>query len=459
MNQLSLLVNQECFVPLAIDHTHPMVRLTKEVDWLLLKEIYRDCRSKSVQSSRGQQPNYRANCGAIVVRSLKSMDLRSTEDLVRNYLPARYMCDLHNSQYTPDHDTIWEAECVLGEDGLAQFNEHILNVAQGFGFLDAKGLCADTTAQEAKIPYPNEVGLMGSFGRSIQRSLKTLGDTAGGIKKRIKSTLQELAKNLREHRLFSKTKEARLKVAAKMSALTKDVLHDLAQLFDGVSKNVNGTQKRAAGHLSEVYNNMTQLIGQIDHWIRNGWPCSEKIISLFQIDLRSIARGKIGKDVEFGLKWGINQIRGGYIRLFIMNKMRSPDCEYAVEAIREHIRIFGAPPTEYGFDRGGWSESHMEKIAKLGAKRIGIAPRGTEPWRVSKSCEERIKRERAQVEGKIGTIKHYGFNKPEEKTTAGIKRAARRAELRFNLTKLHRDLTGITILQAMTPPRTQRAVC
>jgi IS5 family transposase len=449
MRQLPLLGNQECVIPLAIDPGHPLVRLTQEIDWQLLEEISKERRQLVVKSSRGQQPNYRANCGAVVVRSLKSLDLRSTEDMIRNYLPARYMCDLHNSHYTPDHDTIWEFETMLGEEGLAQFSEHILKMAEGYGFADTKGLCADTTAQEAKIPYPNEVGLMGAFGKSISRSLSTLGAMAGGLKNKIKGKLQDLAQNLRKHRLFSKTKEARLKVGTKMSQITKDLLQDVGQLMEGISKNVAGSKRRAANHMADVYNSMMQLIGQIDHWIKTGWPAPEKIISLFQIDLRSIPRGKIGKDVEFGLKWGINQVRGGYIRLFMMNEMRSADSNYAVEAIREHIRIFGVAPDEYGFDRGGWSESHMEEMKKLGVKRIGVAPKGKEAWKVSKSCEDRIKRERAQVEGKIGTIKHYGFNKPEEKTTPGMKRAARRAELRFNLTRLFRDLTGMTVLQAM----------
>jgi hypothetical protein len=447
MRQFPLLDNSECLIPIAIDPNHAMVRLTHEIDWQLLEEIATQRRSLVVKSSRGLQPNYRANCGAVIVRSLKSLDLRSTEDMVRNYLPARYMCDLHNSHWTPDHDTIWEFETMLGEEGLSLFNQHILKNAEARGFLDISGLCADTTAQEAKIPYPNEVGLMGSFGKSISRSLATLGKAAAGFQDKISGKLQDLAQNLRKHRLFSKTKEARLKVAAKMSQLSKDVLQDLGQMIAGISNNVSGQQKRAANHVSEVYASMMQLIGQIDHWIKTGWVVPEKIISLFQIDLRSIPRGKIGKDIEFGLKWGINQIRGGYVHIFMMKEMRSADANYAVEAIREHIRIFGQPPREYGFDRGGWSEPHMEQMQNLGVKRIGVAPKGKESWRVSKDCEDRIKRERAQVEGKIGTMKHYGFNKPEEKTTLGMHRAARRAELRFNLGKYFRDLTAIDLKQ------------
>lgn len=448
MRQIPLLNNDEAAIPLVIDPNHPMVRMTKEIDWVLLEEIYKECRSKIIISTRGGQPNYRANCGAIVVRCLKSTDLRSTEDLVRNYLPARYMCNLHNSHWTPDHDTIWEAECTLGEEGLSLFNQHILKMAEGHGFLDPTGLCADTTAQEAKIPYPNEVGLMGAFGKSISRSLDSLGVAAGGFKNKIKGKLQELAKNLRKHRLFSKTKEARLEVAAKMSQLSKDLLQDVNQLIGNISNHISGKKKRAANHMTDVYQAMMQLIGQIDHWIKTGWVVPEKIISLFQIDLRAIPRGKIGKDVEFGLKWGINQIRGGYVHLFMMNEMRSADCDFAVEAIREHFMIFGLAPKEFGFDRGGWSEPHMDQMEKLGVKKIGVAPRGKANWKVSKSCQDRIKRERAQVEGKIGTMKHYGFNKPEEKTTPGMKRAARRAELRFNLGKLFRDLTSSEANQA-----------
>jgi hypothetical protein len=440
MRQIPLLGNEESAIALPIDPNHSMVRLTHEVDWQLLEEIARERRSTSIKSNRGLQPNYRANCGAAVVRCLKSTDLRATEDLVRNYLPARYMCNLQNSIWTPDHDTIWEFEVMLGEEGLSLFNQHILSLADAKGFIDSKGLCTDTTAQEAKIPYPNEVGHMGAFGRSIGRSIKTLGNAANGFARKITGKLKDLGKNLRKHRLFAKTKEARLKVAAKMSQLTREVLQDVGDLLKKIPKKIEGAKKRAVNHMAETYITMSQLIDQIDYWIRFGKVAKEKILSSFQSELRSIVRGKIGKDVEFGLKWGINQVRGGYVHIFMMKEMRSADYDYAVEAIKEHIKLFGAPPKEYGFDRGGWSEPHMEKMQDLGVKRVAVAPKGKQNWKVSKSCEDRTKRERAQVEGKIGTMKHYGFNKPNERSTPGLPRAARRAELRFNCTKFLKDL-------------------
>lgn len=147
--QRSLLDQMDFYRPISIQMDHEMVILCKTLDWDLLQAISETYRDKAVASTRGQRPHYRALCGAVVVRTLKSCDLRTAEDLIRNYLPARYMCDLQNSDWTPDHNTIWEFEVMLGARGLQEFTEYILKTAADLGFADPRGLCADTTAQEA----------------------------------------------------------------------------------------------------------------------------------------------------------------------------------------------------------------------------------------------------------------------------------------------------------------------
>ena len=183
---------------------------------------------------------------------------------------------------------------------------------------------------------------------------------------------------------------------------------------------------------------MADLMPQINYFLTTGKVASNKIISLFLENVRSIVRGKVGKNVEFGIKWGINQIRGGYISLFLMSQPCG-EADYAVRAVEHHIAMFGKAPQEFGYDRGGWSEQHLKKIKKLGVKKIAVSPKGKANWLVSKRCQTRMVNERAQVEGKIGTLKSIGFNKPHVKTSSGMLRAAHRAELRFNLSKLLRD--------------------
>lgn len=456
--QQSLLGQQEAFLPLPIPQNHEMVILSKALDWDLGQAVAESNRAEKIKSTRGQMPHYRALNGAVVVRALKGCDYRTAEDLIRNYGPARYLCDLHNSEWTPDHNTIWDYEQMLGDNGLREWVDHVLQTAEAHGFADPRGLCTDTTAQEGDIPYPNEVGHMNAFMKSVRDNLSTLLKNSKGFGKiiagKMKDAITKAAKRVREHRLFAKTKEARRKINRELSKLTKDTLGNLGKLLEGidVKKNhIRGSGKRALNNLAEDYQNMYQMMPQIDLWIEFGRVAKGKIISLFNTTLRAIERGKNGKKTEFGLKWGINQIRGGYVSLFMCPDMMACDATYAVRGVEEHIRIFGVPPRDFGFDRAGWSAEHKEQIRELGVKNLGIAPKGQAKWEVGPRVKDRMTRERAQVEGKIGTMKRQGLNKPDAKTNFGMRQSAQRAALCFNLRRFAKDLAMSAVMTTASP--------
>ena len=64
---------------------------------------------------------------------------------------------------------------MLGDTGMAQINESILSKAKDCGFLDSSVLMSDTTAQEAMIHYPTEVGLMSRYGQLVEKAVGKLG--------------------------------------------------------------------------------------------------------------------------------------------------------------------------------------------------------------------------------------------------------------------------------------------
>jgi len=452
--QRSLLGQQEAFLPMVVSQDHEMVVLAKALDWDLGQAIAEANRGEKIQSTRGQQPHYRALNGAVVFRALKGCDYRTAEDMIRNYGPARYLCDLQNSSWSPDHNTIWDYEQMLGEKGMSEWTDYVLRTAAENGFADPRGLCSDTTAQEANIPYPNEVGHMNGFMKSVRDNLATLLKNSKGLGKslvnRMKGAFTDIGKKVRAHRLFAKTKEAKMEINRKLSKLTKDVLGDLGNLLEGIDIKVNqvrGSGKRALNNLAEDFHNMCQMMGQIDYWIKKGKVAKGKIVSLFNPCFRAINRGKVGKQIEFGLKWGINQIRGGYMSVFMCADMMTCDANYAVRGVEEHIRIFGEPPRDFGFDRAAWSGEHKKKIRELGVKNLGIAPKGQAKWEVGPRVKDRMTRERAQVEGKIGTTKRQGFNKPDAKTNFGVRQSALRAALGFNLRRLAKDFAAGGLVQ------------
>jgi hypothetical protein len=446
--QKSFLDQQEQFMPTKLQQDHRMVIISKALDWDLMQVIGETRREMVVKSNRGLKPHYRALNGAMVVRTLENSDFRKTEDLIRNYNPARYLCDLQNSDWTPDHVAIWEYEGMLGEGGLQELTDYVLRTALDCGFADPRGLCTDTTAQEGYIPHPTEVGHMNTFMKSVRDNLATLLKNSKGLPKsaaeKMKDVMVKIAEKVRKHRLFAKTKEARQEINQELQKLSQNLLGSLGTLISGVDlkvAQVKGMGVRALNNLAEDYQNMCQMMPQISRWIQTGKVVKGKIVSLFNIDFRAINRGKAGKQIEFGLKWGINQIRGGYVSVFMHSQMMCHDANYAVLGVQEHIRIFGEAPRDFGFDRAAWSGEHKKEIRKLGVKNLAIAPKGQARWEVGPRVKERMVGERAQIEGKIGTMKRVGFNKSEARIPARVRMSALRAGLCLNLRRFAKDLT------------------
>jgi hypothetical protein len=201
----------------------------------------------------------------------------------------------------------------------------------------------------------------------------------------------------------------------------------------------------ARGKLAELHETMGKLVPQIRHWLRTGFVAPGKIISLNIPQLYSIVRGKVGKAVEFGLSWGITRLRGGFVlATMASDKTDFTDSTYAVRAVEDLVALFGKAPRSYGYDRGGYSTQNVERLGKLGVRDIGLAPRGRAPWEVRGKVKERLIRERALVEGSIGTIKcnKYGFNRPAARSAAMMGVCGQRAVLGLNLTKLLRGAAG-----------------
>jgi hypothetical protein len=184
---------------------------------------------------------------------------------------------------------------------------------------------------------------------------------------------------------------------------------------------------------------MEKLLPQIKHFLDTSFVASGKVIHLQIPELYPIVRGKAEKTVESGLKWGVSRMRGGFLHAFLMNggEHRS-DPAFCLHAIHEHIALFGKAPRIFGFDRGGDSSANVKQAIKLGVKHVGIAPKGKKAWSTSERMTNRIRRERAQVEGAIGTIKsaRYGFNRPNARSKAAMERCAHKAILGFNMRKM-----------------------
>ena len=429
-----------------IKENHELLRLAKVIPWPEQIEIAMNCRAARVKALVGPEPHYRELLGAVALMSVRSITYRQAEDQIKHYAPARYLCNLMDSSWSPDHITIFDFVQMLGPAGMEKLNTTFLAEAQNLGILDATSLMSDTTAQEAMIPYPNEVGLMKRFTDLVSKGIAKAGSCTSKIKSKVKEISKKVKSLVRASHLFAKTKEQKRKVGKKLYHTTME-LHDLVKGCLNQSTNIKNKSVIELQRLSDL---MKILFPQIFHFMKTGFVAPKKIIHLQMSELYSIVRGKAGKSVEFGIKWGISRIDGFAMGFVMENTANVSDKKFCIDSIQKHIELFGEAPVTFGFDRGGYSGPNINKAKKLGVKNVGIAPLGQVEWSVSTKMSEKIKCERAQVEGVIGNLKSkkYGFNKPNVKSTAAMIMSGHRACLGFNLCKALRLLNQLEALPA-----------
>jgi hypothetical protein len=443
--QLELIPRSKATRPISLDENHPLVQLTDRLDWTELEVRAEAIRASKLKNGAGRPPHLRTLLGAMVLKATRYRPYRVLEDTIRYYAPARYLCGLTETDWSPDHRTLHDFFELMGEEGARFVNEYAVEWAVEEKLADPSVMVGDTTAQEAAIPHPNEMGLMATFMNRLVAASKSAGSAVKKFVEGAKREFQEAKERVREYRLFakSKTKEAKNRMVARMASLVERVNTRLGEALAGPSSHVSKYGLFAKTKVADLHQTMKVLIPQIRHWLKTGFVASGKIISLHVPKLYSIVRGKVGKTVEFGLSWGIRRLRGGFLLATLArSKNELVDSKFAVSAVKEHIALFGKAPKAYAYDRAGWSKENVKTLKKLGVREVGLAPRGRAHWRVSGRSRKQLVSERAQVEGGIGTIKHskYGFNRPAARSVPMMGACGQLAVLGFNLNKVVREL-------------------
>jgi hypothetical protein len=176
---------------------HRLVQISEELDWTELEELVQAIRLSKLKNAAGRPPHLRALIGALILRAMRYRPLRELEDLIRYYAPARFLCGLTETDWSPDANTIQDFEQLLGEEGVKLINEQIVKWAVEEKLADPTVVVADTTAQEAAIPYSNEMNMMATFISAVAAASKNVGAALQGFVKRAGSLFQTAKKKLR----------------------------------------------------------------------------------------------------------------------------------------------------------------------------------------------------------------------------------------------------------------------
>jgi len=431
---------------IAVDPEHPLVRITELLDWDELLDKVEEIRAARVKSRAGRPPHLRALLGAVILRATKKMTFRDAEDQVRYYAPARYLCGLSESDWTPDHDTIHEFTQSLGEDGIKVINEYVVKLAVVKKLADPSVAVGDITVQEAAIPYPNEMRLMAGFLSAVTGCAARGGRVLQQLIAHLAPAIAAGKAKIRGYHLFAQTKELKDQMMWQVTRMVEKIREGVRQALEQpLPAPRNGHIAAARGRLARVSDTMDKLLPQIRHWLKTGFVAKNKIISLQIPEAHAVVRGKVGKKVEFGFKWGFTRLGGGYLLAKRGHqKLDIEDKRFVVDAVDDLKELFGRAPRDYAYDRGGYGVEALKRLKERGVRNVAVAPVGKHPWAVSERVRRRMVKERAAIEAGIGSVKcaRYGFNKPTARSARMMGVAGQLGVLGFNLTKLARELAA-----------------
>src|SRR5918999_1430014 len=304
---------------------------------------------------------------------------------------------------------------------------------------------SDTTVQEPAIGYPNEAGIMRGVAQRVYRSLVKVKEKGLEAVEAGKEKAKELFKTVKEYHLFARTPEQKGQLLHQLVAQTGELIAHSQEVIRQVGRSAKRVTQSAVREMGQMIEVSATLLPQIGHWLQTGVVARGKILHAGITQARAIVKNKAGKRVEFGLKWLVNRIEGGYVFGRVV-EAGADERAMPIEAMKDYQRVFGAQavPKMSVYDRGGSAPKTIEALKRQGIEKVGIPPRGKAKWCVAEADQPQVRSQRGKTEGVIGTLKSrkYGFNHRTERSNETLIAAGQRVMVCLNLNKLMRDVVG-----------------
>lgn len=437
-------------VTILVPENHALLQLKRALDWERLGQVmvkHWRAAGKNVDGGRGMPWPVSLYVPLLVLMAVKALNSRQMEEYLAENGVARVFMEIQEQERAAvrDHSNIARAQAALGEAGWQAVNEVIVTAAVRCGFGKPAVLSADTTVQEPQIGYPHEAGILRGIAQRVVRSLRKLKPRGGQAVAAAKEKAKEVLKGVKHYHLFAKTKAEKDAVLQQLVHQTQALSEASQQVIKGVKETTSQAVKSAIAKLKQMATVTQVLLPQIAQWLATGVVASGKLLHAGITTARAIVKNKVGKKVEFGLKWLLNRIEGGYVFGTVVGA-HADEKQMPLVALSQYRTVFGpkATPRMLVYDRGGSAAKTVQKLHQAGVKKVGIEPVGQAAWSIAVADQKKVKSQRAKTEGSIGALKSskYAFHHGRQRSPQTLVATGQWALVCLNVNKLMRDLVG-----------------
>ena len=393
---------------------------------------------------------------------------------VADSITWRRFCRIPLDGRVPHPTTLMKLTTRCGTAAVDGCNEALLAKAAEAKLLRTTRLRADTTVVPADVAYPTDSGLLARAVRRIAGTARRVQAAGGATRTRLRD--RSRAAGARAHAIGAKLRlrsaqgreEAQRTVsritgelaglaewaAADAERLLRNARRALrraqaraeelaaAGLRDAVAGRRRGRLRRAVNDLSDLLSATRQVAAQGRQRLAGAIPAgATRRVSLHDGDARPIAKGRLGKPVEFGYKAQVVDNDDGVVLDHTLEQGNPADAPRLAPAIKRVIRRTGRKPRTVTADRGYGEKNVEDDLHQAGVRTI-VIPRKGKPGKARQAEERRPAfrktiKWRTGCEGRISSLKRgYGWDRTRLDGTEGARIWTGQAVLAHNLVKI-----------------------
>jgi IS5 family transposase len=393
---------------------------------------------------------------------------------VSDSITWRMFCRIPLDGSVPHPTTLMKLTTRCGSAAVDGLNEALLAKAAEAKLLRTTRIRADTTVVPANVSYPTDSGLLAKAIRRIGATGKRIQAAGGAVRTRVCD--RSRAAGRRAHAIAAKlksraalgrdqTRTAVLKSTGELAELAESAARDGERLLVNAKQAVRRARAKAAalaacgerdaaagrrrGRLVRAVNDLANLLSatrQIATQARQRLAGivpdgATRRVSLHDGDARPIAKGRLGKPVEFGHKAQVTDNDDGIVLDHTVEQGNPADAPQLAPAVERVKKRTGCAPGTVTADRGYGEKRVEDDLHDLGVRTV-VIPRKGKPG-MARQAEEhrpafrRTIKWRTGCEGRISTLKRgYGWNRSYIDSTEGTRIWTGHGVLTHNLVKI-----------------------
>jgi len=393
---------------------------------------------------------------------------------VADSITWRRFCRIPLDGTVPHPTTLMKLTTRCGTAAVDGCNEALLAKAAEAKLLRTSRLRADTTVVPADVAYPTDSGLLAKAIRRIAATGRRIQAAGGATRTRVRD--RSRAAGRRAHGIAAKLRlrtaagrddaqRAVRRITGELADLADRAARDAERLLANARRAVRRAQGTAAdlaaaggrdavagrrrGRLRRAVNDLTELLeatrrvaAQTRQRLAGITPDgATRRVSLHDSDARPIAKGRLGKPVEFGYKAQVVDNDDGVVLDHTVRQGNPPDAAQLAPAVQRVIARTGRRPRTVTADRGYGEKRVDDELHQLGV-RTAVIPRKGKPGKARQAVEHRpafrrTVKWRTGSEGRISSLKRgYGWDRSRLDGTEGARIWTGMGILAHNLVKI-----------------------